>query len=164
MLETDHPHARGENADISAARAAETGPSPRTWGERDRHRHSGAELRTIPTHVGRTPKRSPAGCIASDHPHARGENVLFAVAHRASPGPSPRTWGERRRYAGSEVVFRTIPTHVGRTPKRVLLPTLVSDHPHARGENSHHRRFCPRLCGPSPRTWGEPLSVTHPKA
>ena len=72
-------------------------------------------MRTIPTHVGRTP-------IARD-------------AWRMRDGPSPRTWGEpapdRRRRCDD----RTIPTHVGRTQSRFAAALPCADHPHARGEN-----------------------------
>src|ERR1019366_6710307 len=131
------------------------GPSPRTWGERDRHRHSGAELRTIPTHVGRTPKRSPAGCIASDHPHARGENAKTGLAPNTGVGPSPRTWGELTSSPLLPPALRTIPTHVGRTVKRDASQSVSADHPHARGENLGSQASQFEGGGPSPRTWGE---------
>jgi len=36
---------------------------------------------------------------------------------------------------------------------------LITDHPHARGENFRLVLFHPLLSGPSPRTWGEPPMV-----
>ena len=49
----DHPHARGENC-CASRRPADSGPSPRTWGERATAAISLVTARTIPTHVGRT--------------------------------------------------------------------------------------------------------------
>ena len=74
-------------------------------------------------------------------------------------GPSPRTWGERLVPENQERIFRTIPTHVGRTWSSDVGEMLISDHPHARGENASRQLFGNSEYGPSPRTWGELLPV-----
>ena len=71
------------------------GPSPRTWGERRKRILTGWQFRTIPTHVGRTPRHSTARPGPTDHPHARGENDAALAGAGNGAGPSPRTWGER---------------------------------------------------------------------
>ena len=177
-MAADHPHARGENQLRSEENAEADGPSPRTWGERERgrvlHAHDGPSprtwgeqspepgsrraVRTIPTHVGRT--------------------FTPAIVRRRF-GPSPRTWGELTASSRGLPWFRTIPTHVGRThwfhvgrPPVRTIPTHVGrtsilghdpkpipDHSHARGENVAEL-CCRRLdAGPSPRTWGEPYRM-----
>ena len=172
---TDHPHARGENAHDRQAHNSGDGPSPRTWGEQAGRHRAVARRRTIPTHVGRTLSLHNMTRTLTDHPHARGENSYVQSMWPAAIGPSPRTWGEHPHPAASSQIQRTIPTHVGRTrmlggfcplitdhphargenPFASVSARLISDHPHARGENS--RSDTPGLTrfGPSPRTWGE---------
>jgi len=94
-----------------------------------------SDLRTIPTHVGRTKLRAREGALLADHPHARGENNSVHPSVASDVGPSPRTWGEPCPRFAVPDIFRTIPTHVGRTPWTDVLRDAWSDHPHARGEN-----------------------------
>ena len=65
------------------------------------------------------------------------------------------TWGEHSRRARVSEIFRTIPTHVGRTGRQDSPRGPFSDHPHARGENASEKGVDFVLDGPSPRTWGE---------
>ena len=51
---TDHPHAGGENEAAELLKLADSGPSPRGWGEPTRRSGSRPRGRTIPTRVGRT--------------------------------------------------------------------------------------------------------------
>jgi len=153
---SDHPHARGENGVSANVNCVVSGPSPRTWGEPVGYRQHQIAVRTIPTHVGRTGSRDRRTAGYADHPHARGENTGTVNWAAAGLGPSPRTWGEPACSERPRKTSRTIPTHVGRTP-RAMLSTLPSpDHPHARGENSLRALTPASSCGPSPRTWGEP--------
>ena len=151
----DHPHARGENVSRGAFWAASIGPSPRTWGERSEAAVRAFNLRTIPTHVGRTNQASANKRHAPDHPHARGENGRPEGFPDEPGGPSPRTWGEPDTILIWPTMWRTIPTHVGRTPRPWTGLTATADHPHARGENSIPPENYPGNHGPSPRTWGE---------
>src|ERR1019366_8879795 len=121
----DHPHATG-----IIQTPPVYGPSPRAWGERDRHNTNPPSLRTIPTRVGRTLPGSPLTVLRRDHPHARGENVARFSANRAEEGPSPRAWGERTCMSPSVDKVRTIPTRVGGTARRVSSARMISDHPH----------------------------------
>ena len=90
----DHPHACGENRMPIRSASAESGPSPRTWGERSSGREQGQATRTIPTHVGRTPSERRRLWKREDHPHACGENKMRDLAVGEGGGPSPRMWGE----------------------------------------------------------------------
>jgi hypothetical protein len=152
---TDHPHARGENFFGAGRLAPNCGPSPRTWGEPVRRPVPILTVRTIPTHVGRTNCRTSPSAVSADHPHARGENSDHHDSYRDSGGPSPRTWGELVQITKDQRKARTIPTHVGRTPKRNGREGQTLDHPHARGENACSCSETTTGVGPSPRTWGE---------
>ena len=159
---TDHPHARGENSASSRRMAWTSGPSPRTWGERARATFGALRRRTIPTHVGRTYSLHSSSVMSPDHPHARGENFKQLVHATTKLGPSPRTWGERPGVIIALRAHRTIPTHVGRTCSPELETYHLSDHPHARGENTLPLPLAPNISGPSPRTWGELLCQQKP--
>jgi len=111
----DHPHARGENARPFMIASGSRGPSPRTWGELDLQHGQDVQIRTIPTHVGRTSSGQSGSQRTTDHPHARGENRKTTTRDAAEDGPSPRTWGELAGDPGRTLRGRTIPTHVGRT-------------------------------------------------
>ena len=71
------------------------GPSPRGWGEPGDGDIAIHGQRTIPTRVGRTARAASALSIASDHPHAGGENWSATMKPVCPLGPSPRGWGER---------------------------------------------------------------------
>jgi len=114
-------------------------------------------MRTIPTHVGRTPDGISYRTRNPDHPHARGENGYMQQHPTTQCGPSPRTWGERATSSRHIVSSWTIPTHVGRTGDSVGGKRIQPDHPHARGENTFREVDQPASDGPSPRTWGEPI-------
>ncbi len=113
--ESDHPHARGENAMRCLYGSWDCGPSPRTWGELHYSAIGGPACGTIPTHVGRTTCQRARERESADHPHARGENLAKSPSSESQCGPSPRTWGEPTNWYVTITPFRTIPTHVGRT-------------------------------------------------
>jgi len=71
-------------------------------------------------------------------------------------GPSPRGWGELAPDGRGAAAERTIPTRVGRTMVGHLWPFVVTDHPHAGGENVFDGPVAHGQGGPSPRGWGEP--------
>src|SRR5208337_4415862 len=150
---------RGENIARKGQTIRVYGPSPRTWGELLSVGTGDAGDRTIPTHVGRTTPEYALAPRLADHPHARGENGSCSDPSATIRGPSPRTWGEHLDHCAKAQSRRTIPTHVGRTASMGASPCCRSDHPHARGETSSllHPRLA--LCGPSPRTWGEPETI-----
>ena len=115
LFPADHPHARGENTLRGGDSLDYNGPSPRAWGERAQRSPGRSYRRTIPTRVGRTLPFARAFAIASDHPHARGENRPYRRCKRYVCGPSPRAWGEHADGALTMIESRTIPTRVGRT-------------------------------------------------
>jgi len=153
--QADHPHACGENRYKVTRGKRSIGPSPRMWGEPCLRRWATSDVRTIPTHVGRTECFSFYLYKLTDHPHACGENASESFFRSNSSGPSPRMWGELSGPAGARESVRTIPTHVGRTNNRLSRQRTTADHPHACGEN--HVPTAPQQDqgGPSPRMWGE---------
>ncbi len=60
------------NAFLSSSQA--NGPSPRVWGRRHRFINGKKNIRTIPTHVGRSTLALILFQRAADHPHACGED------------------------------------------------------------------------------------------
>ena len=117
------------------------------------------QLRTIPTRVGRTVHSSQRPALTADHPHAGGENCSLHPNTSALLGPSPRGWGERGFIPCDHRDGRTIPTRVGRTYVPTKRLPFEPDHPHAGGENLNITFIPSASTGPSPRGWGELVSV-----
>ena len=91
---SDHPHACGENLPPDSATSRKPGPSPRMWGKLIDESNIPLQIRTIPTHVGKTKLKVGWSIIPTDHPHACGENVWRGNPCIKSIGPSPRMWGK----------------------------------------------------------------------
>ncbi len=152
---SDHPHAGGENVPARPGARLSRGPSPRGWGKLSGRLHGSSQSRTIPTRVGKTRDRAEARGRDPDHPHAGGENVSELIHYGEEPGPSPRGWGKLTGRSASQAVPRTIPTRVGKTPRRDPGAGEEADHPHAGGENFQAGECAQRVGGPSPRGWGK---------
>ena len=113
---------------------AQWGSSPRAWG-----------ALTATTSAARRRR---------DHPHERGEHCCFTGVLGACVGSSPRAWGTRVGRAVLAVGVGIIPTSVGNTPSRSLLPVCWRDHPHERGEHLDEKGERSLNEGSSPRAWG----------
>ena len=153
---TVHPHARGEHTRTPRAKSTSRGSSPRPWGTREPRFPLEVRGRFIPTPVGNTLRRWPAGMRSAVHPHARGEHVAPAEDDGRYHGSSPRPWGTQCAREGAFLGGRFIPTPVGNTPGLRELGTHKTVHPHARGEHAH--MVLPEIVpvGSSPRPWGTP--------
>ena len=158
---TDHPHGRGENAEVGMVAGRESGPSPRAWGKRPGGQREGHVGRTIPTGVGKTKNSSAARRAAADHPHGRGENTTISIEAFALSGPSPRAWGKLTGVHRHVRQKRTIPTGVGKTFLDVDDDAHAADHPHGRGENVPQTINGATVIGPSPRAWGKRSAPHH---
>ncbi len=112
--------------------------------------------------MGKTLNEFVAEGTKADHPHAGGENTRKSFQEGNFPGPSPRGWGKHAARRPAHVQTRTIPTRVGKTLTRKKCPRLISDHPHAGGENRDEKRERGRQVGPSPRGWGKPPEQSPP--
>ena len=91
---TDHPHVRGEKADISHAVEGFNGSSPRAWGKARAVCRARRAMRIIPTCVGKSLAAFAGRKAVSDHPHVRGEKLVDARKERRRIGSSPRAWGK----------------------------------------------------------------------
>ena len=75
LIETVHPHMRGEYAAAQFGQQQARGSSPHAWGIRVSSSFNYAPNRFIPTCVGNTRRRSSASSRRAVHPHMRGEYV-----------------------------------------------------------------------------------------
>ncbi len=133
-------------------------------------------LRFTPTRVGKTCRRRRKRPSASVHPHACGENSIFANSAAATSGSPPRVWGKLVPLRAPTRLRRFTPTRVGKTERRVdgvvirdrFTPTRVGKtpadpgtipsppvHPHACGENIAVFPTVGPSDGSPPRVWGK---------
>ena len=136
-------------------------PSPRMWGNRLSVRRLTRARRTIPTHVRKTASSDALPFMPTDHPHACGENMVDAQIRERAFGPSPRMWGKPWMETRRTRCRRTIPTHVGKTRRKIRRHVDISDHPHACGENEPPPIIKKTNLGPSPRMWGKLTNARH---
>ena len=152
---SDHPHGRGENRVNFQTGNLRCGPSPRAWGKPAEQPAIFAEVRTIPTGVGKTRTNRAGARRGADHPHGRGENRETNLTNGRRHGPSPRAWGKLGSPIELDIATRTIPTGVGKTNVFELVKPKMADHPHGRGENPGDGAPNAPDTGPSPRAWGK---------
>ena len=69
-------------------------------------------------------------------------------------GSSPRAWGTPHRYAEKAEIMRFIPTGVGNSAATVPKTSVVTVHPHGRGELAPEGKKLVVADGSSPRAWG----------
>jgi len=72
---TVHPHARGDNIDLSPLGDNVCGSPPRAWGQQEPDAAGSAFPRFTPTRVGTTTRAMKIVFCTTVHPHARGDNV-----------------------------------------------------------------------------------------
>ncbi len=138
LIESVHPHVRGEHTARPLIIALGFGSSPRAWGTLACAPAPPAGHRFIPTCVGNTCPDGSARTHLAVHPHVRGEHSRPPGAFITKFGSSPRAWGTRpcTRDASSQGAV----------------------HPHVRGE---HHKILPNThtaAGSSPRAWGTPMT------
>ena len=156
-----HPHAGGEISPSSVLAVTFIGPSPRGWGNRERHHEGGDPLRAIPTRVGKSWTRGHATRCRSGHPHAGGEIRRRTRGTRCQNGPSPRGWGNRGGGRSPARRSRAIPTRVGKSGSCAWSRWPCSGHPHAGGEILLAEHLADENNGPSPRGWGNRFFFFH---
>ncbi len=89
------------------------------------------------------------------HPHARGENAIQPMQRTTVNGSPPRSWGKSTTSAVNNLLLRFTPTLVGKMWITLLLTTVMSVHPHARGENTFGSITRLEVAGSPPRSWGK---------
>jgi hypothetical protein len=154
-----HPHMRGEHDLRIILPRVRAGLSPHAWGTRLTVRHRSNSLRFIPTCVGNTAPWRQCARSASVHPHMRGEHSRIRIHDSGDFGSSPHAWGTLHSPDWCQRGERFIPTCVGNTLLRPVGNSVMSVHPHMRGE--HHRAEAQGFgeTGSFPHAWGTPSSA-----
>ena len=129
-----HPHVRGEYQKGRDLVDGAAGSSPRAWGIRQIDLYNVQINRFIPTCVGNTKKAVTSSMVRPVHPHVRGEYPRYAAIMRRQFGSSPRAWGILNVGIIGKKRQRFIPTCVGNTSCQGSIVTVISVHPHVRGE------------------------------
>ena len=135
LVSTEHPHAGGENNLPLSMSSRRGGTSPRGWGKQPNLKKAATTVRNIPTRVGKTRNSPSIAALASEHPHAGGENDRNMDCWIWSSGTSPRGWGKHTLFGSRNACHRNIPTRVGKTRLVCRCMSGRAEHPHAGGEN-----------------------------
>ena len=131
-----HPRSRGENSVQATAMLMSAGSSPLTRGKQAGYRLMLPQMRLIPAHAGKTPRRVWANRGAGAHPRSRGENTVHELDFLRSVGSSPLTRGKPEDAAANPAHVRLIPAHAGKTGKPTSSQRGRAAHPRSRGENA----------------------------
>ena len=110
-----HPHVCGENKWKKPEKSMTTGSSPRVWGKPCKGFPVPSHRRVIPTCVGKTHSTAKRIIAMTGHPHVCGENLISLCSLISSSGSSPRVWGKHSHTRQPTIIFRVIPTCVGKT-------------------------------------------------
>ena len=169
-----HPHIRGEYLFGNRTPDPCIGSPPHTWGIRFWDSKANQAIRFTPTYVGNTLYCSPIsfpfrftptyvgntrqgqGRLSPIpvHPHIRGEYVRGRPKPAPDSGSPPHTWGIRDLTRHTPPAYRFTPTYVGNTSPSAGGCSLLTVHPHIRGEYER----CPVKVvdghGSPPHTWG----------
>ena len=132
----EHPRARGENQSRKPWAPHRTGTSPRTRGKRGFDRRGLVCIRNIPAHAGKTRSGVASSAIPSEHPRARGENMVSRIVRIVIIGTSPRTRGKLFVTFPFCHSWRNIPAHAGKTAAKVADGPVGAEHPRARGKTN----------------------------
>ncbi len=149
-----HPHASGEDTLTVWARPGLPGSPPREWGRRYPRARPRPGDRFTPTRVGKTSGVLSGSGSGSVHPHASGEDGVFAPLRERAFGSPPREWGRLRRIRSTPRMSRFTPTRVGKTRQARNCRTCSSVHPHASGEDAGKAVLAADPDGSPPREWG----------
>jgi len=154
-LASDHPHVRGEKHRRALFPRGWHGSSPRAWGKAPLGLGVGEPCRIIPTCVGKSSVCHFFHFVSPDHPHVRGEKLALSPVPTTLTGSSPRAWGKGVEGDSPPLPARIIPTCVGKRMFGCDGSSVISDHPHVRGEKRRRGRRGPTNGGSSPRAWGK---------
>ena len=160
ILDTVHPHIRGEYEIACEAEDDFYGSSPHPWGIPFLSTGSTTKARFIPTSVGNTRYIHQLRQCVAVHPHIRGEYWGTCLNHSDYFGSSPHPWGIHKLGDFCVRVCRFIPTSVGNTFNASLILSISSVHPHIRGEYLLLGAFVRLGTGSSPHPWGIQNGIT----
>ncbi len=154
IMETVHPHVRGEYVTVPHTSTARTGSPPRAWGIRICFLFTLYLLRFTPTCVGNTSVACSSMYSRSVHPHVRGEYAMAVFCSSETYGSPPRAWGIRRGSRRHLFCIWFTPTCVGNTYLGPRASYNTSVHPHVRGEYYYFGTNSIPKIGSPPRAWG----------
>ena len=150
-----HPHGRGDNAATSLRRAAVNGSPPRAWGQSVAVSEDNDGFRFTPTGVGTMLTSRRTSRARSVHPHGRGDNDGRSGESAVRHGSPPRAWGQSDAGSQREPRYRFTPTGVGTISGWIVSGTIITVHPHGRGDNFDFALCVALLFGSPPRAWGQ---------
>ena len=116
--------------------------------------------RFTPTGVGTISPAPPSSQRVAVHPHGRGDNRLSMQARSGTCGSPPRAWGQSGTGVDADNAARFTPTGVGTILQCPHCVSLLSVHPHGRGDNRDIKALQWMTYGSPPRAWGQ--SPQHP--
>ena len=154
---SDHPRSRGENEQVRADRAGNTGSSPLARGKHFNSLPLVHRCRIIPARAGKTLSIAPRSDVATDHPRSRGENQFLHRLSEGFDGSSPLARGKHVAHLDYGRATGIIPARAGKTLHDTGPIWPESDHPRSRGENSRHRQPPTFKPGSSPLARGKRL-------
>ncbi len=100
------------------------------------------------------------------HPHVRGDNYFSNLHYKFLTGSPPRAWGQCVIEIIANKYLRFTPTCVGTIGNMVTPASVVTVHPHVRGDNRNTHCTPSPHNGSPPRAWGQYITifVNHPTA
>ena len=149
-----HPHTHGEHHSIIGFKNHLFGSSPHAWGTPVSDLLWHRSDRFIPTRMGNTCSKIIYFRDLPVHPHTHGEHQRPLQCDVANTGSSPHAWGTQATSTGGATPQRFIPTPMGNTTTRCLLPDRVPVHPHTHGEHGKIPMVVNHIYGSSPHAWG----------
>ncbi len=149
-----HPHARGEDAVLSALSTDSRETPPRAWGRRQVGELKSLLSRNTPTRVGKTNLPYTKPRVEKKHPHARGEDEPTRQGRYLGHETPPRAWGRRRSNLVPRSAHGNTPTRVGKTGFFNPWASTGWKHPHARGEDDVGLYAMLVKQETPPRAWG----------
>ena len=159
-----YPRERGETASSAVATVTVSGLSPRTRGNPPHLGHPRLKLRSIPANAGKPTMGASSPPIARVYPRERGETAAGAQIVFNFQGLSPRTRGNQLQLGATAADEGSIPANAGKpsTRRTPSIPPWV--YPRERGETFVAADVRPADTGLSPRTRGNPATVTPSSA
>ena len=89
------------------------------------------------------------------HPHGRGDNSIWQNVCFTFIGSPPRAWGQFDLAERMFHIYRFTPTGVGTMCSRRGSASILTVHPHGRGDNHCLEHNVKRDHGSPPRAWGQ---------
>ena len=93
-ISKDHPHLRGEKYPSKYVGSLCPGSPPLAWGKGIKIFITDGTMGITPTCVGKSPFKIAEQNADQDHPHLRGEKIIFQEMNYSTLGSPPLAWGK----------------------------------------------------------------------